>query len=142
MSLTNSADNPSETPLSTFGRQNYSYKDRCGSGSRVRIRVIKGFFFPFFCFLNSFRVSNMDGEDTVCLVVLEKKGLHQSAGILESYGIDSETDVSLFDRDDFSKLSSNGLKPMEGKKLERWSNDVRARAENMLTHGMCVRQRQ
>jgi hypothetical protein len=25
-----------------LGRQNYSYKDRCGSGSRVRIRVKKG----------------------------------------------------------------------------------------------------
>ncbi len=52
------------------------------------------------------------------MTVLEKKGLHQAAGILESYGIDSETDVTLLDRDDFSKLASNGLKPMEGKKLE------------------------
>ena len=50
--------------------------------------------------------------------MLEKKGLHQAAGILESYGIDSETDVSLLDRDDFYKLVSNGLKPMEGKKLD------------------------
>ncbi len=58
------------------------------------------------------------------------------SGILENYGIDCETDVSLLDRDDFSKLSSNGLKPMEGKKLERWSNDVRARAENMLTSSL------
>jgi hypothetical protein len=41
--------------------------------------------------------------------------------------------VSLVDRDDFSKLSSNGLKPMEGKKLERWCNAVRERTENMLT---------
>ncbi len=70
---------------------------------------------------------------TAWLVVLEKKGLHQAAGILESYGIDSETDVSLLDRDDFSKLSSNGLKPMEGKKLERWCTAVRAPAQNMLT---------
>jgi hypothetical protein len=56
----------------------------------------------------------MDGEDTAWLAVLEKKGLHQAAGILESYGIDSEIDVSLqidvslLDRDDFSKLASNG----------------------------------
>ena len=79
---------------------------------------------------------SMDGEDTAWLVVLEKKGLHQAAGILESYGIDSETDVSLLDQDDFSKLASNGLKPMEGKKLERWCNTVRAPAENMLTSSL------
>ena len=78
----------------------------------------------------------MDGEDTAWLVVLEKKGLHQAAGILESYGIDSETDVSLLDRDDFSKLASNGLKPMEGKKLERWCTAVRAPAQNMLTSSL------
>jgi len=34
------------------------------------------------------------------MVVLEKKGLHQAAGILENYGIDSETDVSLLDQGD------------------------------------------
>jgi hypothetical protein len=79
---------------------------------------------------------SMDGEDTAWLVVLEKKGLHQAVGILENYGIDCETDVSLLDRDDFSELSSNGLKPMEGKKLERWCNAVRARAENMLTSSL------
>jgi hypothetical protein len=44
--------------------------------------------------------------------------------------------VSLLDRDDFSKLASNGLKPMEGKKLERWCNTVRAPAENMLTSSL------
>ena len=69
-------------------------------------------------------------------MVLEKKGLHQSAGTLENYRIDCETDVSLLDRDDFSKLSSNGLKSMEGNKLERWCNVVRARAENMLTSSL------
>ena len=37
----------------------------------------------------------VEGIDTGWLVVLEKKGLHQAAGILENYGIDSETDVSL-----------------------------------------------
>ena len=73
----------------------------------------------------------MDGEDTAWLVVLEKKGLHQATEILESYGIDSETDVSLLDQDDFSKLASNGLKPMEGKKLERWCTSVHAPAQNM-----------
>ena len=47
----------------------------------------------------------VEGEDTGCLTVLEKKGLHQEAEILENYGIDSETDVSVLDRDDFSKLT-------------------------------------
>jgi hypothetical protein len=61
----------------------------------------------------------MDGENTAWLTVLEKKGLHQVEGILETYGIDCETVVSLLDRDDFCKLSLNGLKVMEGKKLER-----------------------
>ena len=58
------------------------------------------------------------------------------AGILENYGIDCETDVSLLDRDDFSKLTSNGIKPMEGKKLEHWCNVVCARDENMLTSSL------
>ena len=46
------------------------------------------------------------------------------SGILENYGIDCETDVSLIDRDDFFKLVSNGLNPMEGKKLELWCDVV------------------
>ena len=33
-------------------------------------------------------------------------------------------------------MSLYGLKPMEGKKLERWCNAVRARAENMLTSSL------
>ena len=37
----------------------------------------------------------MEGEDTGWLSELEKKGLQQAAGILENYGIASETDVSL-----------------------------------------------
>ena len=69
-------------------------------------------------------------------MVLEKKGLHQVAGILENYGIDCETDVSVLDRDDFSKLVSNGIKSMEGKKLELWCNVVCARTENMLTSSL------
>ena len=109
-------------------------EESTGPGSRVRIRV-KNFFFPNFLILN-LRVSNMDGEDTAGLAVLEKKGLHQATGILENYGIDCETDVFLIDRDDFSKLVLNGLKPMEGKKLERWCNAVRARAENMMTSSL------
>jgi hypothetical protein len=47
------------------------------------------FFFPL--------VFNMEGTDTGWMTVLEKKGLHQVAGLLENYGIDSETDVSLLD---------------------------------------------
>ena len=78
----------------------------------------------------------MDGEDTTWMEVFEKKGLHQEAGILENYGITCETDVSLLDRDDFFKLVLNVLKSMEGKKLERWCDTVRARDENMLTSSL------
>jgi hypothetical protein len=44
--------------------------------------------------------------------------------------------VSVLDRDDFCKLSSRGLKPLETKKIERWCDAVRARAENMLTSSL------
>jgi hypothetical protein len=50
--------------------------------------------------------------------VLEKKGLHQAAGLLENYGIDSETDVSLLDQGDFRNLVSQGIKPLQLKKLD------------------------
>jgi hypothetical protein len=49
------------------------------------------------------------------LTVLEKKGLCQVVDILENYGIDSETDLSVIDQDDFSKLVSRGLKPLHVK---------------------------
>ena len=52
--------------------------------------------------------------------------------ILENYGIDSETEVSLFDRNDLCKLASRGIKPMEGKKIEHWCDTVCVRVENML----------
>jgi hypothetical protein len=74
----------------------------------------------------------MEGEDTGWLSELEKKGLHQEAGILEYYGIDSETDVSLFDQGDLRNLVSQGLNPMQLKKLERWCDTVRPRAEKTL----------
>ena len=64
----------------------------------------------------------VEGEETGWLAVLEKKGLHQAADILDKYGINSETDVSVLDRDDFCKLVSAGLKPLQAKKLERWPN--------------------
>ena len=54
----------------------------------------------------------VEGTDTGWLSVLEKKGLHQAAGILENYGIDSETDVSLLDQGDLRNLVSQGLKPI------------------------------
>ena len=66
------------------------------------------------------------------LTVLEKNGLRPVAEILENYGIDCETDLSVLDQDDFSKLASRGLKPLHVKKLERWCEAVRERAENML----------
>jgi hypothetical protein len=37
--------------------------------------------------------SMVERTDTGWLTVLEKKGLHQATGILENYGIDSETDA-------------------------------------------------
>jgi hypothetical protein len=72
----------------------------------------------------------VEGEETGCLTVFEKKGLHQVADILDKYGINSETDVSVLDRDDFWKLVSEGLKSLQVKKLERWCDDVRPRVEN------------
>ncbi len=77
-------------------------------------------------------VFNMEGTDTGWMTVLEKKGLHQEAGILENYGIDSETDVSLFDQGDLRNLVSQGLRPMQLKKLEHWYETVCARAEKTL----------
>ena len=74
----------------------------------------------------------VEGTDTVWLAVLEKKGLHQAAGILENYGIDSETDVSLLDQGDLRNLVSQGFKPMQLKKLERWCDAVRPRVEKTL----------
>ena len=55
-----------------------------------------------------------------------------SAEILEHYGIDCETDLSMLDQDDFSKLGSRGMKPLHVKKLERWCEAVRERAQHML----------
>ena len=72
------------------------------------------------------------GTPTDWLAVLEKKGLYQVAWILENYGIDSETDVSLLDQGDLRKLVEQGLKPMQLKKLECWCDAVRPRAEKTL----------
>ncbi len=74
----------------------------------------------------------VEGTDTGWLTVLEKKGLHQAAGILENYGIDSETDVSLLDQGDLRNLVSQGLKSMQLKKLERWCDVVCPRVEKTL----------
>jgi hypothetical protein len=48
----------------------------------------------------------MEGEDTGWLSEVEKKGLHQPTGIIENYGITSETDVSLLDQGDLHNLVS------------------------------------
>jgi hypothetical protein len=71
----------------------------------------KGVFFIF-----SPLVFNMERTDTGWMVVLEKKGLHEVAGILENYGIDSETHVSLLDQGDLRNLVSQGLRPIQLKK--------------------------
>jgi hypothetical protein len=68
--------------------------------------------------------------------VIEKKGLHQSAEILQNYGINSETDVSVLDPDDVSKLVSSGLKPLDVKKLQLWCDVVRACADHMLSSSL------
>ena len=52
--------------------------------------------------------------------------------ILQKYGICSETDVSVLDPDDVSKLVSSGLKPLDAEKLQRWCDVVRARADHIL----------
>ncbi len=57
--------------------------------------------------------------------MLEKKGLHQVTDILDKCGI-------VLDRDDFCKLVSEGMKPLQSKKLESWCDDVRPRVENTL----------
>ncbi len=68
--------------------------------------------------------------------MLEKNGLGPVAEILENYGIDSETDLLVFDQDDFSKLSSRGMKLLYTKKLDFWCEGVRERVENMLTSSL------
>ena len=60
----------------------------------------------------------VEQTDTGWLTVLEKNGLRPVVEILENYGIDCETDLFVFDQDDFSKLPSRGLKPLHVKKLE------------------------
>ena len=50
--------------------------------------------------------------DTGWLALLEKNGLRLVTDIFENYGIDSETDLSVLDQDDFSKLVSRGMKPL------------------------------
>ena len=48
----------------------------------------------------------VEQKDTGWLTVFDKKGIHQVVDILENYGIDSETDLSLLDQDDLSKSIS------------------------------------
>jgi len=46
----------------------------------------------------------VEETDTGWWDLIENQGLHQTAHILEEYGIDSETDVSELDQDDFNKM--------------------------------------
>jgi hypothetical protein len=87
-------------------------------------------------------VFNMEGTDTGWMTVLEKKGLHQAAGILENYGIDSETDVSLLDQGDLLNLVSQGPRPIQLKKLEHWCEAVCARAEKTLPSSLNIKERE
>jgi hypothetical protein len=58
-------------------------------------------------------------------------GIYQTVEILDNYGIDSETDVSLVDPNDLSKLVSRDLKPLDDKKFQNWFVDVCTRTDNM-----------
>ena len=66
----------------------------------------------------------VEERDTGWLTELVKKGLHQAVEILDNYGIDSETDVSVLDQDDLSNLVSRDLKSLDDKKLQRWCDAV------------------
>jgi len=87
-------------------------------------------------------VFNMEGTDTGWMTVLEKKGLHQAAGFLENYGIDRETDVSLLDQGDLRNLVSQGLRPMQLKKLEHWCETMCTRAEKTLPSSLNSKERE
>ena len=89
-------------------------------------------FFPNFFFeLGAERCSEMEEQEDGWLTVLEKNGLGPAATILDDYGIAREADLLVLDQDDFSKLTSRGLKPLYSKKLERWCAAVRERAQNV-----------
>jgi hypothetical protein len=72
--------------------------------------------------------------------VLEKQRLHQAAHILEKYGIDSETDVSDLDQDDFSIfprcLTSMRLKIFKLYATEHPDSEIRLQIEVMQTEVM------
>ena len=98
----------------------------------------KDFFFNFSIFHPNFffelgaeRCSEMEEQEDGWLTVLEKNGLGPAATILDDYGIAREADLLVLDQDDFSKLTSRGLKPLYSKKLERWCAAVRERAQNV-----------
>ncbi len=44
--------------------------------------------------------------------------------------------MSVLDRDDLSKLVSSGLKPLDGKKLKDWSDDMCVRTDHMLSSSL------
>jgi hypothetical protein len=52
--------------------------------------------------------------------------------ILENYGIDSETDLSVLDQDDLSKLVSACLRSLDAKKIQRWCDVVRTPVDKMF----------
>jgi hypothetical protein len=56
-------------------------------------------------------------EDKGWRALLEKKGLHQVANVLDKYGIGSETDVSGLEQHDFSELESHALACKEAEAL-------------------------
>jgi hypothetical protein len=60
-------------------------------------------------------------------------GLHQAADIIEKCGIDSETDLSELEQDDFSELESESLlRAQDAKKLKRWCQSCTCSAEKIF----------
>jgi hypothetical protein len=53
--------------------------------------------------------SMVERTDTGWVVVLEKKELHQAVGILENYGIDSETDTDYIELSMQSQFNKRAL---------------------------------
>ena len=64
----------------------------------------------------------VEGTETAWLTVLEKKRVASSAEILENYGIDSETDLSVLD---------------QGYTTEKWLLSAEKWLLRQLTFGCC-----
>ena len=66
----------------------------------------------------------VEDKDTDWRALLENKGLHQEADILEKDWIVCETDVSELEQDYFSELESLGLKRLDAQQLKRFCHKL------------------